>query len=344
MMPGGRGLTPASGEPAPRVVVFGATGFIGSAVVRLLAGRPVRLRLVARRHIPLPSDPVADIETRAVDVTDDGALSGLVEDATAVVHLMRHHDGERSWRFSDDDPAGDRVTVGTVRDLLDTLAADPPSTPPLCLLAGSVSQVGVHTRPRLDGSEVDAPASAYDRQKLTAERILFEGTRRGLVRGVSLRFPTIFGAPAHGSVIDHGIVSAMIRRGLAGHPLTLWNNGSVERDLLYVDDAASAVVAALDRPDALVGRHWLLGSEECTSLDRIFTRLSEAVAWRTGTSPVPVVGVEPPAHATPPDFQSYRVDATAFRRRTGWRPTVPLDQGLERTVSHLIHARAIAEP
>lgn len=322
-------------EKSPRVVVLGASGFIGSAVVGLLAREPLRLRLVARGHVPTPVDPVADIETCAVDLAAQGALSGLVEDADAVIHLVRHHAGERSWRFYDGDPAGDRMTVGVVEELLAGVERDRPSAPPLCVLCGSVSQVGVGARGRLDGTETDEPASAYDRQKLAAERLLLNGTERGLVRGVSLRFPTIFGAPTHESVTDRGIVSAMARQALANHPLTLWNNGSVERDLLYVDDAARAIANALEHAEALVGRHWLIGTEHSTSLDELFGEISRLVASHTGSA-VPVVSVEPPEHATPPDFHSYRINASAFRQRTHWQARVPLHDGLRRTITRLL--------
>lgn len=68
------------------VAVTGATGFVGLHLVRALARRGWRLRLLVRRWSPLPS--LAGIEAELVlgDVTSEPALRQLVEGADAVVH------------------------------------------------------------------------------------------------------------------------------------------------------------------------------------------------------------------------------------------------------------------
>ncbi|MFI7613063.1 NAD-dependent epimerase/dehydratase family protein [Nonomuraea terrae] len=331
-------------DDRPLVVVLGASGFIGSAVTRELAKRPVRLRAVARRPPRPPSAPVADVESRSADLTVKDRLAEAVRDADAVVHLVAALSGGKSWRGADDDPESERVNVGLVRDLVDVLAdgsragsrAGGTAGPPAVLFAGTTAQAGTTERIRIDGTEPDLPETAYDRQKLRAEEVVKKATAEGAVRGISLRLPTVFGHGADSTAADRGVVSAMARRALEGRPLTMWNDGSVLRDLLYVDDVVRAFAAALDNAEPLAGRHWLLGTGAARRLGDVFALIAEVVSAHTGLPPVPVTVVEPPAGAArSTDFHSVEVDSSAFRRVTGWRPEVPLREALTRTVAAL---------
>ncbi|MGW5068003.1 NAD-dependent epimerase/dehydratase family protein [Streptomyces cyaneofuscatus] len=323
----------------PLVTVLGASGLIGCALTRELARRPIRLRVVSRRPTPAPASAEADIEVRTADLTEAGALADAVADADAVVHLVAHMTDATRWRLDADDTVAERVNLGLVRELVELLrrdaAAVAPGPAPVVLFAGTVSQVGLSARERIDGSESDAPTGAYDRQKLAAEHLLKRATAEGALCGISLRMPTVFGHEPHAPALDRGVVSTMIRRALAGEPLTLWHDGSVLRDLLHVDDVARAFVAALDHAGSLGGGHWLLGSGRAERLDEVFAKIAGAVSARTGRPPVPVHSVAAPAQAEVTDFHSYEIDSSAFRAVTGWRPRVPLDEALGRTVSTL---------
>ncbi|MGC5010644.1 NAD-dependent epimerase/dehydratase family protein [Streptosporangium sp. DT93] len=320
-----------------RIVVLGASGFLGSAIVGRLSTRHVALRAVARRATATPARPTAEIEVRRADLTVPGDLAGVVADADAIVHLPLYDSGA-SWRVEEGDEAGLRVNVGIAENLVGLLREAGREVPPVLLFAGSTSQVGLPRTGRIDGGEVDAPVTEYDRQKLAAERAFMTATAEGVVRAVSLRLPTLFGHSPMSANTDRGVVVTMIRRALAGEPLTVWGDGSVTRDLLHVGDAAEAFVAALDHAHALAGRHWLVGSGRSIGLTDLFTEIAAAVAAHTGRPPVPVVSVAPAGRATEADFHCFDIDPSAFRRLTGWRPRAGLGEALRRTVA------ALAEP
>lgn len=333
---------PSDGAAPPRVAVLGASGFLGSAVAAMLARRHLRLRLVARRPSAVPAGAVADVEVCEADLTDTASLAAAVGDVDAIVHLVCHRSGARAWR-TDDDPLGEWVNVGMVHALVDILRAAPGTRRPACVFAGSASQVGLTARDRVDGTEEDHPASGYDRHKSLAERALLDATREGVLRAVSLRLPTVYGESRTPTAADGGVVTAMARRALAGEPLTVWRDGTIGRDLLHVDDAARALVTGLDRVGELAGRHWVVGTGRMTTLGDLFRTVARLTADTTGRPPVPVVTVEPPDHATPVDFHSFTVDATAFHRATAWAPRVPLHVGLSRTVSALARGGGAGE-
>ncbi|WP_405145028.1 NAD-dependent epimerase/dehydratase [Sphaerisporangium sp. NBC_01403] len=318
----------------PLVVVLGASGFVGSALVEKLVLRRVRLRLVARRLSPVPGGGPAEVDVRRADLAVPGQVAEAVAGADVVVNMLLHGD----WRTATD--AVDQVNRGVVSDIVETIRAERgPGPPPVVLFPGSTSQAGSRVPARIDGTEPDDPETPYDRQKTAAEGLLKAATAQGVVRGVTLRLPTVFGGGVTPDA-DRGVVAAMARRALAGEPLTMWGDGGVERDLLYVGDTAEAFLAALDHADALAGGHWLLGTGRGTSVRDLFTAIAEAVSEYTGAPPVPVISTPPPDGATLMDLKSVVADPAAFRRRTGWTARVPLQEALRRTVVSVAGGRA----
>ncbi len=316
-------MTDTTGRPL--VVVLGASGFIGSAVSRALAARPVRLRLVSRRRPAAPADPVADVEVLCVDLTAPGALAAAVDGADTVVHLVAH-----PWRAPDGETAGQRVNVGLVEDLARVCRSFP--EPPAVVFAGSA----LTGDDRID-TPPTRPRSAYCTQKLTAERVLERAAAAGVLRAVSLRLPPVFGyEPGTGP----NVVELMARRALAGHQLTLWHDGTVRRDLVHVDDVAAAFLDTLDHFDALAGAHWPIGTGPGAPLGKVFAEIAEIAATLTGEPAVAVVSVPAPANACCTDVVDVDVDPSRFHAVTGWRPRLSLRDGLVGTVAALARATA----
>lgn len=313
----------------PLITVLGASGLLGTAITRELADRPIRLRLVGRRPTSVPTEPRADVEVRALDLTVGDALAAAVDGADAVIHLVAHMGRASTWRVAAVDPVAEQVNLGLVRRLLNAVRARRPGRPPVLLFAGSASQVGRSSSALVDGRERDEPLTAYDRQKLAAERAIEAATAEGLVRGCTLRLATLYSRGIDPTSLDRGVVATMMRRAFAGEPLTMWHDGSVKRDLLCVDDTARAFVAALDQVEAVTGGRWLVGTGQATSVADLFTMIAKVVSARTGRPPVPVASVPPPEHSMPTDLLDFVLDPTAFQKVSGWSAQVPLMEGLE---------------
>jgi dTDP-4-keto-6-deoxyhexose 4-ketoreductase len=296
-------------------VVLGGSGFIGSAVAARLVACGAKVRVVARS----PGTPVFSAETVAADLTSPGAVASVVAGADVVLPLVLYTGGG-TWRA-----AGDRDASRVNVDVVAAAAAAGVAV----VSAGSTSQVGAEAPAVITGEETDCPATEYDRQKAAAEAaVLAEG-------GVSLRLPVVFGPPAG---LDRGVVSAMARRALAGEPLTVWGSGGMVRDLVHISDVADAFVAGVACADRLAGRHWVIGSGEGVPVVELFTLIAATVAEQTGRVPVPVMSVEPPAHASPMDLRGLVADPAAFTAVTGWRPTMSLADAVANTVAGLLRA------
>ncbi|MFE7094350.1 NAD-dependent epimerase/dehydratase family protein [Streptomyces erythrochromogenes] len=316
----------------PLVTVLGASGYIGSAVVALLRSRPVRLRAVSRRPCAVAGDGLAELEVRTADLTDPVSLANAVAGSDAVIHLVTHRSATGDWRTVDGDPEGERANVAVTHDLIESLGSGRAGGPPPAVIyASTVLPPGGPT-----------PANAYERQKLASERALLAASAAGLLRGVVLRLPTVYG---HGPVpgdLGRGVVAAMIRRAVAGEPLTMWHDGGIEIDLLHVEDTADAFLSALDHAEALAGRYWDAGCGLGHGLGDVFRTIAEIAGRHTGQPPVPVLRVNPPEGTTGMDFRSVRADSSAFRSVTGWRPRAVLRDALEQAVA--AHSASTTHP
>ncbi|MFC4852869.1 NAD-dependent epimerase/dehydratase family protein [Actinophytocola glycyrrhizae] len=307
-------------ETRTRVAVLGASGFIGTAVSRALARRPIRLRLVSRRPPPVPYDPVADVEIRSADLTRPGALAAAVSDADVVIHLAAH-----SWRAADEATVGERVNVGLVRDLVSVCRAGRGN--PFVVFAGT----GLNGDDHIDRVP-SGPRSAYCTQKLTAERTLELATRDGVLRAVTLRLPPVFG---YEPGTRPNIVETMARKALDGDDLTLWNDGTVRRDLVHVDDVTAAFMDTLDHLDALTGTYWPVGTGRGAPLGKVFAEIAQVVADLTDQPAVAVTCVPPPANSLSTDRLDVDIDPARFHAVTGWRPRLSLRDGVISTVAAL---------
>jgi UDP-glucose 4-epimerase len=127
--------------------------------------------------------------------------------------------------------------------------------------------------------------------------------------------------PASEVGLEGQVVAIFSRRMLSGRPATIYGTGEQTRDFVYVDDVVSAYMAARDSGD---GELINVGSGEELSVNDLFAHLARL----TGTTREAVY-----AAARPGELQRIVVDASKAGEILGWKPSVSLEEGLERTVA-----------
>ena len=286
------------------VLVTGASGFIGSALVhRLLAGG-AEVHGVSRRP---PSAEGRGIVWHQADLGDPDRVRALVGGIrpARLFHLASAVSGR-----------GDRdFVLPTLRDnLLSTVHL---------LLAAAESGVG---RTILAGSMEEpepgeAPSSPYSASKAAATLYgqLFSELYHLPV--VHARIYMVYGP---GQRDRTKVVPAAIRAALAGEAPRL-SSGARPVDWNFVDDVAEGLERLSEAP-GLEGRRVELGSGELVTVRALVERISA------------LCGGPPPAIGALPDRPLERVrraDAAATMAATGWRARVGLDEGLRRTIAAL---------
>ncbi len=146
------------------------------------------------------------------------------------------------------------------------------------------------------------------------------------VRACSLRLTNVYGPR---QLIKHnrqGFIGWFIRLAIENNPIHIYGDGTQLRDFVYVDDAADAFLRA-GASDTCNGAAFNVGGVGPIS-HRDLAALLVKVAG-SGT----VQFVDWPADKKAIDIGSFYADSTKFKRTTGWEPTVPLADGLARTIA-----------
>ncbi len=138
------------------------------------------------------------------------------------------------------------------------------------------------------------------------------------------------------------LIPVVILNALAGKPLPIYGDGSNVRDWLYVEDHADALLLVVEK--GALGRSYNIGGEnERSNLQLVQTLCQILDAKR----PKPVGSyadqitfvTDRPGHDA-----RYAIDPTRIREELGWRPSVTVEQGLEKTVQWYLDNEAWWRP
>jgi UDP-glucuronate decarboxylase len=164
--------------------------------------------------------------------------------------------------------------------------------------------------------------SCYDEGKRCAETLFFDYRRQ---HGLNIKVARIFNTygprmrPDDGRVVSNFIVQALRRE-----PITIFGDGSQTRSFCYVDDMIEGFLCLILTDDAFTGPVNLGNPREVT-----VRQLAEEVLAITGSQSI--IAHKPP----PPDDPKQRhPDITLAKTVLGWAPTVPLKEGLEKTIAY----------
>ena len=310
------------------VTVLGASGYLGSAVTRLLLMSRCRVRLVSRRAphgIVDEFEHREDVEVCQLDLRRPDAVEHAVRDSDHVICLVADLKSDRSWR-RDDSPAAESVDFGVLERVIEHSRAAFKNRSVLFASTAALSRPGD-----------DAARTPYELCKRRGERALFDATNEGAVRGASLRLASLVGVPQGASEPGMGAVRAFAERALSGRPIELWTSGNVRRNLVHVDDAAAAVLAALQHMERVAANTWDVGAQVGTPLAEIAGLVTDAAARVTGQPPAPVVQVTPPPTATAHDLTDGTLEVGRFQAATNWSPIRSIAEAIDETVTALAH-------
>ena len=181
----------------------------------------------------------------------------------------------------------------------------------------------IHPQPESYRGSVNpiGPRACYDEGKRCAETLFFDYHRQYRVDIRVARIFNTYGPRMHPN--DGRVVSNFIVQALKGEPVTLFGDGAQTRSFCYVDDLIEGFVRLMAAPD-LTGPVNLGNPTEFT-----VRQLAEIVIELTGSKSV--IQYRPLPQDDPMQRQPNIGQAL---ERLGWKPSVPLKEGLMRTVTY----------
>jgi len=302
-----------------KTVVTGAAGFIGSHLCeRLLAERHEVVGVdrflehyprEAKEHNLASARPQPGfrlIEASLLDVD----LGPILDGAGQVYHLAAQAGIRGSW--------GRDFSVYTDNNLLATqrlLEACVHAGVPRLVYASSSSVYGDSPALPLREDGPCRPVSPYGITKLAAEQLAHLYGRNHGLPVVSLRYFSVYGPRQRPDMALHRFLLAA----RDGRPVHVHGDGRQTRDFTYVDDVVSATRAAAEtgRPGCVYN----VGGGEPVALSDALERIARVTGRKAAL-------VRDPAQKG--DMRDSHASTDAAQRDLGFRPTVPLDEGLRR--------------
>ena len=166
------------------------------------------------------------------------------------------------------------------------------------------------------------PRACYDEGKRCAETLFFDYYRQ---HGIRIRVARIFNTYGPRMHPDDGrVISNFIVQSIRGTPITVYGDGNQTRSFCFVDDLVAGLIKLMDAADELTGPVNLGNPAEITIID-----LAKRVVDLTGTASV--IEFRPSPEDDPRQRQP---DISLAMRALDWQPSVPLEHGLEATVSY----------
>lgn len=297
---------------ATAVVIVGGAGFIGRHLAARLAADGVPATVFDRvRPAAIPG-----VQAVVGDLSNDDALRSVLAPGASVVHL--------AWTTipatSNEDPVADLV-----ENVLESLrlweACAAARAGRVVYLSSGGTVYGNPGRLPVREDDPTEPICAYGVSKLAVEKYLGLFHRLHGLDHVVLRPGNAYG-PGQDPGRGQSAATVFAHRAFRNEPITIWGDGSVTRDLLYVEDLVDAIVRALAyEPDAGGPRVFNVGTGRGTSLKE----LVEVVGHVMGRAPEVRYGT-----GRDTDVSANVLDASRLRERTGWAPRVPLAEGIRR--------------
>ena len=196
------------------------------------------------------------------------------------------------------------------------------------ILQASTSEVygdpAVHPQPEDYRGRVNPIGSraCYDEGKRCAETLFFDYYRQHQLTIRVARIFNTYGPRMHPN--DGRVVSNFIVQALMGEPITIYGDGSQTRSFCYVDDMIDGLMRLMDAANDVTGPVNLGNPTEIS-----VGELAKTVIALTGSKS------EIRFEQLPEDDPTRRQpDITLARELLGWNPTIPLKEGLEKTIDY----------
>lgn len=300
-----------------RILVLGAGGFIGSHLVPTLRRLGHEVIGYGRGSAPAWADDAPGVIWQQGDFTDHDRTAAAAEGCAVVYHLI----GGTSPAVANADPltdiAGSLTATVAFLERLRNMAIPPRR---IVFVSSGGTVYGV---PRAIPIPEDAPTdpiSAYGINKLAVEKYLhLHHTLYGLDYAV-LRVANPFGEHQI-SRRQQGVIAAFMHAAIVGEPLSIWGDGSVIRDYLYVEDVVEALLKAGNAP-ALEERVFNIASGRGHSLNEVADAVEQAAGRRLIRDYRP---------GRPVDVPTVILDIARARTGLGWAPHTPWEEAIART-------------
>lgn len=311
-----------------RAIVTGGAGFIGSHVVDALLGKDYEVTVVDDLSAGDPRRVAAQAELRELDIVDFDRLCALFEEVepNAIFHLA----AQASVVASVENPGRDCEV--NVMGTLNVVESAGRVGAPVVFTSTGGALYGDDAPMPTDEERIPSPLSPYGASKLAAEAYVNTWSLSSGIAHAVCRLGNVYG-PRQSPHGEAGVVAIFSHHLYTGKAPKLYGQGKPTRDYVYVGDVVKALLAASGKS----GTYNIATSVE-TDVATVWRELQKAAVESDapGASGHPEALEPELADLRPGELQHSRLDISRAEKELGWRPEVPIAQGLHKTYDALV--------
>lgn len=308
-----------------KIVIFGGDGFIGRNLIKGLSEKNINDEIfVFDRFLQYkigsghPFDKYSNVSIIPGDFFNRSDLDDVLEGADFVFHLI----STTNPASSNNDPFVDIDT--NIRGSVELFqACVEKNIKKLIFLSSGGTVYGDIDHDKINEESLPSPRSPYGIGKLTIENYLryFKYTH-----GLNYIIYRVANPYGHGQNIhgNQGVIPIFINHALSDDPITIFGDGSMQRDYIYIDDLTSMITGSYDKPNIFDAYNIGSGNGTCVN------ELVKTVEKCSGLT------LKKNYMDTPATYvQNSVLDITRFVNEFNIYPQISLNIGIERTWNYV---------
>ncbi|MFC1559877.1 NAD-dependent epimerase/dehydratase family protein [Candidatus Margulisiibacteriota bacterium] len=311
------------------ILITGGLGFIGSTLAHRLVDQGAKVTIVDALISDYGGnmfniDDIKDkVSVNIADVRDEAKMSEFIKGKDTIFNLA----GTLSHIDSMKDPYTDLdINCRAQLSILESCRKNNRNVK--VIFAGTRGQYGKAEYLPVDEKHPQQPTDVNGINNMAGEwyHILYNNIYG--IRATSLRMTNTYGPRHQMKHHKQGVINWFIRHIIDGQEIKIYGDGKQIRDLNYVDDVVEALMLAAAN-DISNGEVFNLGGTPISLTD--FVELAIKTAGKGSYKLIPY-----PPESKPIEVGDYKADHTKITKTLGWKPKVPLEEGIKKTLDYYI--------
>ena len=312
-----------------QILVTGGLGFIGSSLVLALVKCGAHVTIVDN-IAPMQGGNLFNIhpvQKKIVinysDIRDVASINQLVKGKDFIFHLARQTDHivSQTNPFPDID-----INIKGTAILLEACKHHNPNV--RFINVGTRGQYGTAITLPVSEDAPTNPKGIYELTNLAAEKMVKIYNDNYGIRSIMLRLTNIYGPRSQMKTNHYGVVNWFIRQAIDGEKISVFGDGLMRRDFLYIDDTIDAMIRSATTP-ACYGEIINIGHDKPDTFLHLVQTIVR-IAGKKASYQFTPFSKERKAQE-PGDFAS---DITKITKLTGWQPSTSLVTGIRKTIAY----------
>jgi len=309
------------------VLITGGLGFIGSSLAVRLYELGAKITIVDSM-IPEYGGNLYNIHSinkkvsvNFCDITDKNAMEYVIRDKDYIFHLA----GQVSHVMSLTNPYPDiEYNITGTAILLEACRKYNPNV--VIIHTGTRGQYGSAIKLPVNENSPTNPKGIYELSKLTQEKMFKIYFDNYGIKSILTRITNIYGPRAQMKSNKFGVINWFIRQAIDNETISLYGDGSIKRDVVYIDDCINALLA-LASNISCCGEIYNVGDDRPWTFRQIIEKIIEINGY--GSYKFTEFSEERKKQE-PGDFYS---DISKITNAVSWKPLITFDEGLKQTIN-----------